>query len=99
MSSIYPIVVLRVEEPPYGRPHAQHAEVVSRDHLRLHPLGPVIDRYGGRDLAPAEHLREWLGLLLQILVQRIRMHAYPHVASVVRPALIKHYQSIGVTHR
>ena len=80
-------------------PHAQHSEVVSRDHFRLHPLGPVIHRYGGRDLAPAQHFRERLGLLLQILVERIRMHSRTHVAPVVRPALKEHYQSIGVPHR
>jgi hypothetical protein len=59
----------------------------------------VVDAHGCRGQPAAHHLSQRLGALLEILVERIRVHPDPHVAAVVRALLVEHDQLVGVRDR
>ena len=89
------VVFLRVEHAAERRLDAKHREVVAGDQLGVDPLGLVVDAHRRGHEAAAEHLRQRLGLLLQILVERVRVHARAHVAAHVRALLVEHHQLVG----
>ena len=99
MALIHPVVFLRIEDPPNRRRHAQHREIVPGNHFRVHPLRVVVDGDRGGYQTPAEDLGKRLRLLLEILIDRVRMHAVAHVVSVVGAPLIQHHQLVRLLHR
>src|SRR4030095_13116081 len=52
-----------------------------------------------RNQPPANDLRQRLGPLLDVLINRIRMHTRAHVASVVRTRLKEHHQTVRILDR
>jgi hypothetical protein len=99
MPAIHLIVFLGVEHPPEGRSDAEHREVVARDELGLDALGVVVDANRGRHQPPAQHLGERLTALLQVLIERVRVHAGAHVAPAVRSLLVEHDELVGILDR
>jgi len=99
MAVVHLIVGLRVEDPSQGGLHAQHREVIARDHLGLDALGTIVDADRRADETPANHLRERLRARLVVLIDRIGVHPGTHVAAVVRSALIEHDELFGRADR
>jgi hypothetical protein len=93
------IVFLRAENAAESRLDAEHREEVSRDHFGVDALGLVVDTDGCGHEPPAQHLLQRLRLLLEVLIERIRMHPRPHVAPVVVAFLVEHDQLVGLLDR
>ena len=89
------VVFLGIEDPSERRLHTEHREVVARHQLGVDALRLVVHAQRGRDDPAAEHFSQRFGFLLQILIQRIRVHPRAHVAAHVRAALVEHDQLLG----
>ena len=93
------VVLLRGEDAPDRRLHAQHREEVAGHQLRVDPLGLVVDRQRRGHVAPRDDLGERGALLLEVHVHGVGVHPAPHVAAVVRPLLVDLHQRAGVGDR
>ena len=93
------IVLLRAEHASDGRLHPEHREVVARHHLGVEPFGLVVDADRHFRQPAAQHLAQRFGLLLELLIHRIRMHPLSHVAAVVRALLVEHDELIRSSDR
>ena len=94
MALVNPIVLFRIEHPADGRFHAEHREVIAGHHFGLDALGLVVDTDRGRHQPPAQHFGQRLGLLLEVLIERIRMHPRAHIAAVVTALLVQHHELV-----
>ena len=88
MALIHPVVLLRIEDPPKSRRHAQHRKIIPGDHFGVHALRVLVEGDRSGYQTAAEHLGKRLRLLLEVLIDRVRVHAVAHIASIVGSPLI-----------
>ena len=92
MALVHVVVLGGAEDAAECGFHTEHREVVARHHLRHHPLGLLVHAERGRHQPAAQDIGQRLGLPLQVLVERIRVHPGPQVAAHVRPLLVQHHE-------
>ena len=99
MALVEAVVFLGIENSPGGRFHSQHREEISGDHFGIDALSLVINTERRAHQPAAQHLGEWGGLLLVVLIDRVGVHAAAHVAAVMRSLLEQHDQALRILHR
>jgi hypothetical protein len=93
------IVLLGAEHAPDGRLHPEQREVVARHHFGVEQFGLVVDADRHFRQPAAQYFAQGLGLPLELLIHRIRMHPLSHVAAVVRALLVEHDELIRSSDR
>ena len=93
------VVFLRVEDAARRGLHAEHREEVARHHLGLEPLGLVVDADRGARPAPADHLGQRLGALLDTPGRSDTSASACPCCCRCGALLVEHHQLLGGLHR